>query len=588
MIELRLLGPVEATGLPDEAAAAVVRQPKRLALAAFLCVAGRTGGVRREVVLALFWPELDEPRARAALRQALHFLRQQFGDDVFETRRDALAVADERVRTDVADFDDAIATERWADAAALYRGPLLDGFHPAGVGAAFEDWLARERARLHDGVRLAVDELGRASEAGGDLRGAACWARRAVELDQLHEATTRRLMRLLAAADDSAGALVAYEALARRLRDEHGTAPAPATAALAEKCRVATSAVTPDRASSPVHAASRTRPPTSAGAPVAAVAADLPPPRPADLPAPDRAAAPRAGRAAARRARRTGARTAAAALVLTFAGAVGWWTGRAGQAMAASGSIRVAVLPFEGHDDGGRLADGLASAVGARLVSVARVEVTDPEGIDRRLDSWQTAPSVGADVGADYVLRANVRSWRLADGSAIAEVVPLIIRTGDRTVRWTGGPYRVTPRTRSTVHAEIAADVATALDVTLAHDERGAPTHPAGTDAETGRIHRLGLDRLREWDGDWRRPQLLDIAASLFARAAERDSTYAPAYARLAEVRLEQYTRRTPGSARDAKLLQDSRRALARVARPGRERAFGVRRATHSRGLSSG
>ena len=237
MIELRLLGSLELSGLRPGAAAAVLRQPKRLALVAFLCIVGRAGFVRRDVVLAMFWPDLDEARARPALRQALHFLRQHLGDDVFATRGDDLAVAAERLRADTALLDEALEGERWADAAALYRGPLLDGFHVAGADASFEDWLARERARLHDGARVAVDELGRAAEATGDPWVAVHWARRAVELDPAHEGAARRLMRLLTERGDRSGALATYAALAARLRQEHGVAPSRKTAAMADAAR---------------------------------------------------------------------------------------------------------------------------------------------------------------------------------------------------------------------------------------------------------------------------------------------------------------------------------------------------------------
>jgi hypothetical protein len=175
MLEIRLLGPSDVVrcGVRDPAADAVQRQPKRLALLAYLCLVTRRGAVRRDTVLAVFWPELDQSRARAALRQSLHFLRQHLGDGVIEARGDTLLVPPALCGVDAVAFDEALAAERWTDAAALYRGPLLDGLHVAGAGDAFEQWLLHERARLHDGVRLAVDEIGRAAEAAGAACGGA-------------------------------------------------------------------------------------------------------------------------------------------------------------------------------------------------------------------------------------------------------------------------------------------------------------------------------------------------------------------------------------------------------------------------------
>ena len=60
----------------------VLAQPKRVALLAYLVVEGQRVPVPRDRLLALFWPESDEARARNALSQALHHLRQALGTDV--------------------------------------------------------------------------------------------------------------------------------------------------------------------------------------------------------------------------------------------------------------------------------------------------------------------------------------------------------------------------------------------------------------------------------------------------------------------------------------------------------------------------
>jgi pimeloyl-ACP methyl ester carboxylesterase len=60
VIELRFLGPplVKAVGRPE--AAAVLAQPKRFALLAYLAAASPYGYHRRDTLLALFWPEADQ------------------------------------------------------------------------------------------------------------------------------------------------------------------------------------------------------------------------------------------------------------------------------------------------------------------------------------------------------------------------------------------------------------------------------------------------------------------------------------------------------------------------------------------------
>src|SRR5260221_13862887 len=75
MIEFRLFGTVR---LPDASGHAVNRlltRSRRLALLAYLAAATPRALRRRDTLLALFWPELDQEHARAALRQALHVVR---------------------------------------------------------------------------------------------------------------------------------------------------------------------------------------------------------------------------------------------------------------------------------------------------------------------------------------------------------------------------------------------------------------------------------------------------------------------------------------------------------------------------------
>ena len=65
---------------------AVLRQPKRLALLLYLTLASPRGLQRRDRLLALFWPEQEESRARNALSQALHVLRRGLGEEVLVRR----------------------------------------------------------------------------------------------------------------------------------------------------------------------------------------------------------------------------------------------------------------------------------------------------------------------------------------------------------------------------------------------------------------------------------------------------------------------------------------------------------------------
>ncbi|HEY6211701.1 MAG TPA: hypothetical protein VIW45_05415, partial [Vicinamibacterales bacterium] len=82
MIELRTLGSLELLDAAGGRMESAMRRPKVIAVLAYLAAARPRGMHRREKLAALFWPELNEDRARAALRVTLSRLRDDIGDEV--------------------------------------------------------------------------------------------------------------------------------------------------------------------------------------------------------------------------------------------------------------------------------------------------------------------------------------------------------------------------------------------------------------------------------------------------------------------------------------------------------------------------
>src|SRR5262252_1196463 len=138
MIALRTLGALDLHASDGRDVRAVLRQPKRCALLVYLALAGPERFRRRDTVVALFWPERDEPHARGALRQALSFLRRELGDRVVATRgEEEIGLEPGAVSIDVREFEQACESGRNTDAVALYRGDFLDGFFLAEAGQGF-------------------------------------------------------------------------------------------------------------------------------------------------------------------------------------------------------------------------------------------------------------------------------------------------------------------------------------------------------------------------------------------------------------------------------------------------------------------
>ena len=141
MIDLRTFGRLDLRDESGTDLASVLVHPKRLALLVYLATARPGGFLRRDSLLALFWPELDQERARAALRKAIHHLRRSLGADVLIARGDEELVLDaNKFSCDATRFREALEQGEAQRALELYKGPFMDGFfvHEA---AGLEDWL---------------------------------------------------------------------------------------------------------------------------------------------------------------------------------------------------------------------------------------------------------------------------------------------------------------------------------------------------------------------------------------------------------------------------------------------------------------
>lgn len=232
---LETLGAVALRDASGAALPTILRQPKRLALLSYLALEGIGTYIRRDRLLALFWPDLDEAHARNALNKSVHHLRQALGDGVLLGRGDEeLGLAADRIRCDAVDFRQACAAQDPGRALELYRGELLPGFHLADA-TAFEEWLEAERTRLKRLAARAARSLAEAQNHAGHGAAAADTGRQAVALAEHDEPTVRWLMALLDSQGDRAGALRVYEEFASRLRSEFGVEPDAETGAMREE-----------------------------------------------------------------------------------------------------------------------------------------------------------------------------------------------------------------------------------------------------------------------------------------------------------------------------------------------------------------
>jgi DNA-binding SARP family transcriptional activator/tetratricopeptide (TPR) repeat protein len=232
LIELRTLGGIELNGPPDRDLRPILVGPKRLALLSYLSLATPRGFQRRDTLVGLFWPDLDQTHSRRALRNLVHELRTTLGPGVLINRGDdELGLDPTHLWCDAVVFDEAFDEDDAERASELYRGDLLEGFFVTGA-PEFEFWLARQRERLHRRAVEAARRLSSHQAAAGNGSGAVRWARRARALAPDEEEPLRELVALLDRLGDRAAAVREYDEFERRLRMDLDLEPSPETRTL--------------------------------------------------------------------------------------------------------------------------------------------------------------------------------------------------------------------------------------------------------------------------------------------------------------------------------------------------------------------
>jgi eukaryotic-like serine/threonine-protein kinase len=406
VIQLQTLGRVRLVGdRPAEDQSPAASQPKRLALLAYLALMSSRAPVRRDLLLALFWPELGDDEARRALRQALHYLRRVLGEDVLVGAGEELAVSGQRFRCDAVEFERLVGAGQPASALSLYQGDFLAGFHVPDVSAELEEWVERTRTRLRRQAAAAAWSAAEAAESGGQGEAALELARRGCELEPDQETGWRRVMLLQHRLNDRAGALRTYDELAARLRREFEAEPSAETAALAASLRA-------PRPSNEVVASST---PTLAPSDVSAAVL------------PDAATSPRA---TPTRPERKWIPAAVVGALLVFAGAFVWLRlsaeNRAEPSLLHTGVLapRDRLLIADFRDTGGdtALAIAITEAFRVDLTQSPNVQVLTPRQVGSALERLERSAdlAVNDSLAREIALREAVKAFVVGRISNIA------------------------------------------------------------------------------------------------------------------------------------------------------------------------
>jgi SARP family transcriptional regulator, regulator of embCAB operon len=198
-------------------------------------VLNRTRVATRDGLVEALWPAGAPPAAEAALAALLSKLRKLVGVDHLSGRGELRIILPEGASVDlevaresIHRAESALAAGDWPRAWAASQAALFiagRGFLPGEEAEWVEDW-RRDVDALH---LRALEAYGCACLGVGGAEDAAAVrvGRDLVRRAPLRESAHRLLIEALAASGNRAEALVAYESLRRRLREDLGISPGP-------------------------------------------------------------------------------------------------------------------------------------------------------------------------------------------------------------------------------------------------------------------------------------------------------------------------------------------------------------------------
>jgi TolB-like protein len=163
-------------------------------------------------------------------------LRRELGEDSIHSVGDELVLNTERVPSDVARFNKALANDDIEGATNAYGGPFLDGWY-IDDAPEFERWAEDERQRLQRLFIKALEHSAVTLEGKGDTTAAIARWREIVRVDAHSGKATLHLATLLAKSGERGAALKALQSHAEAMRRDLDLEPGRELETLAQDLR---------------------------------------------------------------------------------------------------------------------------------------------------------------------------------------------------------------------------------------------------------------------------------------------------------------------------------------------------------------
>jgi serine/threonine protein kinase/Flp pilus assembly protein TadD len=240
-----------------------------------------------------------------------------------------------------------------------------------------------------------------------------------------------------------------------------------------------------------------------------------------------------------------GAGVAAAVVSLTIAG--GWWLRRS-PAPAASGPVRIAVLPFEnqGAAEDAYFADGMTDEVRNKLVALPGLAVIARSSSDQYKGTTKPAKQIAEELGTPFILTAKVRWQKTGTGGSRIRVTPELTEVAGSAApmaRWRDS-FDAVVEDVFRVQAEIATRVAGELRVALGASEQKRLTERPTANLAAYEAYLRGQEISSDFAVTESEPLLR--AAAQYEQAVALDPSFALAWAQLAHARSLLFFNLTP------------------------------------------
>ena len=170
------------------------------------------------------------------------------------------------------------------------------------------------------------------------------------------------------------------------------------------------------------------------------------------------------------------------------------------------------------------LADGMAEVLTAQLGQIESLQVVSRTSAMHYKDTKKLLPEIARELGVDAIVEGSIQP----DGDEVRFTMQLIDGRTDRHL-WARS-YRRELRDILTLQGEIAHAIAREIQLTLAPETELQLTRDRAADPGAIRLWAVGNHHMKKWERD-----SVYRALRAFQEASERDPSFGPAYAGIAQ-----------------------------------------------------